>query len=608
MGFSVLIQNHTQSIHKDILSTGAMLASSVFIRRVIMNFTKYDFIFQFFIIFSLSVTVQASDYYVNNTYSKANDANPGTQELPLTTISAAAAKARAGDAIWIFSGTYRETIYLPRGGSDSQHLISIRAMPKATVKIKGSDLVTHWAHHSGSIWKRPEWKENSQQVFVDEEPLKQLGKNCPFNAQEYEGKPKLNVVGKGLADMTPGSFWYDQASKALYICLPDSSDPNTRMIEASVRDWIIPPGPSDKEYGFIELHNLMFSHSNQTSKGNDMGLVNVWGRSWVVSGCSFTYGDFSGLHICGEGHKIVNNIANHNGGVGISINGSDEAHNWKSYSTRTPQNILLEGNETSFNNYRRFNRSWHGGGIKAVPSCNAVEISRHKALSNYGPGIWFDGWCRNISINRCIVKNNDGSGIFYEISDKAIISNNLVVGNSKQGIYVSASDEVDVINNTIDKNWAGMVLHGMPRADHPSLKNNRIRNNIISESNMADLVMYTNPANTAGNSSNYNLYYRPDQTARISWSNSSGYNVTYQNLPAFAAATGNETHSLVGDPLWADRAAGEYSLQAGSPAIGSGTLEVTGFGSNDLAGRTRVTVATGGEKQIISMGAYEYNK
>jgi parallel beta-helix repeat protein len=585
-----------------------MPVSLVYFRRIIVDLKRCGFIFQLLILFSLNVTVQASDYYVNNTHSKAHDANPGTQELPLTTIAAAAVKARAGDAIWIFSGTYRETINLPRGGSDSQHPICLRAMPNATVKIKGSDLVTHWVHHSGSIWKRSGWQENSQQVFVDEKPLKQLGKNCPYNDQEYEGKPLLNAVGKGLADMTPGSFWYDQASKVLYICLPDSSDPNARMIEASVRDWIIPPGPSDPKYGFIELHNLMFSHSNQTSKGNDMGLVNVWGRSWVVSGCSFTYGDFGGLHICGEGHKIINNIVNHNGGVGISINGSDEAHQWKSYSPRAPQHILLEGNETSFNNYRRFNRSWHGGGMKAVPSCNAVEVSCQKALSNYGPGIWFDGWCQNISINRCIVKNNDGCGIFYEISDKATISNNLVVGNSKQGIYVSASDEVDVINNTIDKNWAGMVLHGMPRADHPSLRNNRIRNNIMSESTMADLVMYTNPATTAGNSSDYNLYYRPDQTVRISWSNRSGYNVNFLSLLAFAAATGNETHSLVGDPLWVDRSAGEYSLQAGSPAIGSGSSEVTGFGANDLLGRARVTVPPGGKQQVISMGAYEYNK
>jgi parallel beta-helix repeat protein len=608
MSFRVFLPIYTLIIRSEILSNGAMPASAAFYRRIIMNRKRWGFLFQFIILFFLNVTVQASDYYVNNTHSKANDANPGTQELPWTTISAAAVKARAGDTIWIFSGTYRETIHLPRGGSDSQHPISIRAMPNAKVKIKGSDLVTQWVHHSGSIWKRSGWQENSQQVFVDEKPLKQLGKNCPFNNQEFEGKPKLSAVGKGLADMSPGSFWYDQASKTLYISPPDGSDPNTRMIEASVRDWIIPPGPSDKDYGFIELHHLMFSHSNQTSKGNEMGLVNVWGRAWVVSGCSFTYGDFAGLHICGEGHKIVNNVVNHNGCVGIGINGSDEAHHWKSYSPRPPQNILLEGNETSFNNYRRFSRSWHGGGIKAVPSCNAVEISRHQALSNYGPGIWFDGWCRNISINRCIVKNNDGSGIFYEISDKATISNNLVVGNSQQGIYVSASDEVDVINNTIDKNWAGLVMHGMPRADHPSLRNNRIRNNIMSESTMADLVMYTNPATTAGNSSDYNLYYRPDQTVRISWTKGSGYDVNYRSLAAFAAATGNETHSLVGDPLWVDRAAGEYSLRAGSPAIGAGTLEVRGFDDHRLPGRTGVAVGLEGKKQVISLGAYEYNK
>jgi len=37
-------------------------------------------------------------------------------------------------------------------------------------------------------------------------------------------------------------------------------------------------------------------------------------------------------------------------------------------------------------------------------------------------------------------------------------------------------------------------------------------------------------------------------------------------------------------------------------------LEVSGFGDHDLPGRTRVTVAPGGKKQVISLGAYEYNK
>ena len=116
-----------------------------------------------------------------------------------------------------------------------------------------------------------------------------------------------------------------------------------------------------------KLHQLNFFHSNQTAHGYTMGIVNIFGNSWTVSDCTFTYGDFSGIHITGKDHRIINNTFNHNGALGISINGSDSAHDWKPFD-HAPQNIQLEGNETSFNNYRLFNQFWSGGGIKAIPS------------------------------------------------------------------------------------------------------------------------------------------------------------------------------------------------------------------------------------------------
>jgi parallel beta-helix repeat protein len=302
-------------------------------------------------------------------------------------------------------------------------------------------------------------------------------------------------------------------------------------------------------------------------------MVNVWGKSWNIKDCTFNYGDFAGIAVTGEDHKITNCRFNHNGNVGISLNGSDERHRWAPIPDRESQNILLEGNETNFNNYRNFELGWQHGGIKAATSCKGITISHHKALFNQGAGIWVDGFCRDVHIRRSEISSNL-FGIAIEISDNVVVSWSLVTKSRYHGIYVAASDGVAVTNNTLDENGFGIVLHGMPRADHQTMRNNKVMNNIIGESRTVDLVVYHHPSATSGNIADYNLYYNSGKNGvKIAWTADSNYKVNYTDLKLFEKDTGNETHSLVADPLWKDRVAGDYSLKPASPAIRAGKLE-----------------------------------
>jgi parallel beta-helix repeat protein len=246
-------------------------------------------------------------------------------------------------------------------------------------------------------------------------------------------------VGKGLRDLRAGSFHYDPSSKALFAWLPDGSDPNRHTMEASVLDFLIPPVSRD----FIVLEGLNLSHSNVTSRGILLGMANVWGKSWVIRGCTFNQADLSGIALTGEGHRIEGCTFNNNGNVGISITGSGEKHRWGPVPDRVPQNIVLDGNETSFNNYRNFELSFQHGGIKGAVSCRAIRVSRHKALSNNGAGIWFALHCRSVIVRDSVVSNNL-VGIGIESSDDGVVAGNLVTGNRYQGIYVAASSDVTV--------------------------------------------------------------------------------------------------------------------------------------------------------------------
>jgi Right handed beta helix region len=484
----------------------------------------------------------ARDLHVDAASVAASDANAGTPGRPLKTISAGVAKAMPGDTVWVQSGTYRESIHFPRSGEGPDRPIRIVAARGAEVVIKGSDVVTGWMPAGGGIWTKTGWAVNSQQVFADGKPLQQIGATSPFNTESWGGQVILPPVGRGLSDMTPGSFFYDAASATLHVRLADDGDPNAHAIEASVRDVVIPSGPAS----FVELRELRFSHSNTTAIPSMQGIVNIAGRSWVVANCAFTYGDFAGLNVAGEGHRIEGSTASHNGNTGISIQGSDAAHGWAPYDGRPPQQIVLEGNETSDNNYRRFYPNYQAGGLKASNSCNGVRISRHVARGNAGTAVWFDLGCRDAVVEDSTFQDNR-RGVEYETSDRAVIARNVITGSAEHGIYVSASSEVSVVENTLDGNGFGIVLHGEPRAEHPALAGNDVRRNVVRSSGKADLVVYVGPG-AAGNTSDYNRFERRDGRVRISWTRTERYDVTHDDLRTFSDETGQERHSSTGDP------------------------------------------------------------
>ena len=86
-----------------------------------------------------------------------SDSAPGTQGEPLATITRAMALAWPGDAVWLHSGTYRETIRPQRSGSATAP-ITIAAWVSggatSAVTISAYDpVLAIWSRHAGSVWK-----------------------------------------------------------------------------------------------------------------------------------------------------------------------------------------------------------------------------------------------------------------------------------------------------------------------------------------------------------------------------------------------------------------------------------------------------------------------
>ncbi|MBV9469053.1 MAG: right-handed parallel beta-helix repeat-containing protein, partial [Abitibacteriaceae bacterium] len=526
--------------------------------------------------------VAARTVYVS---TSGDDTSVGTVEKPLHTVGKALKSASAGDTITIGAGTYREApILMTHSGSATQP-ITIQGAPRAEVVLKGSQVVTSWQDAGQGLWRVADWKINSQQLFCDGKPLQQIGVQNPWHTKKlWADKVCLPPVGKDVKDVVPGSFFYDGTQKLLFCMLPDKSDPNQHLMEASVQPCVMDGG----DQSYVTLRHLSLMHCNGTAEGGTSGVLKVAGSGWRIEDCTLSYSDFAGISMAGDNHIVRDCKIINNGDSGIGLNGSDAAHNFRRYRERPPQNIVFEDLTVTGNNYRHFYDQWHAGGMKIIPAVRGITIRRCNVSDNEGAGIWFDGDLGSNVIEDNLVANNY-TGIFYEISEPsegdpfcAIIRNNRVVGSRNQGIYISASRGVRVQNNTCYKNRWDIVLHGMQRKDYGydmQLRDNVITDNILY-GRITDLVMFLGP-NSANNMADGNFYAdvkddnsEPSVSKGVGFSaTTSDYSVTHQDLGKLFQEHGFEQHGQSGDPLWVNPAALDFRLRPGSPAQGKGWQE-----------------------------------
>jgi len=527
----------------------------------------------------------STSYYVSTSGNNAYNGLSVTS--PFKTIQKAMESAVAGDTVYIRSGTYREEVNAWKYAGSSGKFITVTGYNGEIPIMKGSDVVTGWTNYSGNIWRKTGWTVNSQQVFVDynngapTESLQQIGMpNSMYSTAEYP-KP----VGSGLSSMVPGSFYYDAGGHNLYVWLADGSDPNGHYMEASTRARLF-----QMSQPYIYLKGLAFRHSNTSAFVKQGSAVEMTSNS-VVDRCDIQSMDFGGV---GMGYQqynaqLINSVVSNNGAVGVNAPSS--------YNFRVA-GVTLKGN-----NYRNFYQFWHAGGLKgASQAYGTVEFS--EVANTNGSGIWFD---YANSGNQIVIRNNyihdNGpvdSAIFLEVTKNAQVYNNVIANNLRRGIYVSASDNNNVYNNTIYGTgvFAGIEVNGMPRSG-ATLTNNKVYNNIISHgSSKYDLLIASpNGSTIANNVSNYNTFYRPAGGVQLFQGSmftdlTTWKNTTKQDLNSMNTNPGYTTSSTA-------TGAGKFNLASNSPMIDKGTT--LSMVNQDFAKVPRPSASA------YDIGAYEFS-
>lgn len=221
---------------------------------------------------------------------------------------------------------------------------------------------------------------------------------------------------------------------------------------------------------YLEIRNFGPGAGN-----NDEGVVNHdAGRNWTIEYNYVHSNDGAGVFL-GSDTKVRYNCLKDNGQYGFS-----------SYHPDGVTNVLLAHNEITGNNQDNWEALRDGcgctGGGKFWDTRGAV-VSNNWVHHNKGTGLWADHNNAEFLFENNYIEQNDGIGLFYEVSYNFMIRNNTFLRNAlvdgkdrsdrgdpfpSAAIYISESGgdsragsqyvQSEITGNLFEDNWDGIAL------------------------------------------------------------------------------------------------------------------------------------------------------
>jgi hypothetical protein len=165
-----------------------------------------------------ALSLPAATYYVDATNGNdswsglAGSFVSGTTGPWKTLAKVQGSSFAAGDQILLKRGErWRESLNFPSSGSAGNPIVIGDYGTGALPIIDGSEIVTGWTLHSGSVYYKAGWGFNSLAVFENDKHL----------------------MRGASSSLSAGHYWYDSAMNRLYIRLTDSAHPATKTIQVT---------------------------------------------------------------------------------------------------------------------------------------------------------------------------------------------------------------------------------------------------------------------------------------------------------------------------------------------------------------------------------------
>ncbi len=571
------------------------------------------------------VPTTGSVYFVSTTGSDSADGRSLT--TPFRSLGRALAVAKAGPkpaSVVLRGGTYEEGA--AAAGSAGAYAIDfpvvIQPHRAEKVWLKGSVRVTGWTADGTDRWRHTGWTTRFCQRPLDggsdrfcKHPALTNPAYPMAGAQDmvFRNGHALRQVAT-VDEVRPGTFFADHATGSLYI----GDSPTGATVEASHHDlalhivgWGTGTGGSGtviRGLGFKHYASEQQTGSYSTERPPKGGVVIIANASDTrFENNTITQSAATALTAVKAYRAVIrDNLLAVNGYVGANITG-------------TSGGLTFDGNRVFGNNTEGLHDNAMGGaaesaaGVK-VTSTAPLTVRDNTFDANDGRGFWCDIDCADAIITRNIARANTRDGIFFEISQRAIIASNVLTGNALAGLSIGGADGVQIYNNTLYGNrsnhtgelsGAELSVFDLQRRDCPlagcaerwRTRNITIRNNLTAGSKATRLFNASSgvrepaarvPADTFITAMDHNGYHRtlttggaPTPATFAGWlhprpaADGGPFHVNHTTLASLQAFTAADDHGLAFDqavdPFFVNAAGGDFSLKAGSPARGSGS-------------------------------------
>lgn len=294
--------------------------------------------------------------------------------------------------------------------------------------LTGAQVLDQW-ERDGSTWVIGGQSQSfSDAPFLSGHICRADPTDCVFEDVFLNDKPLDHVAS--LSEVGPGKVFFDKDADRIYL----GEDPLGQEVEATTLTIAI---ESDADAVTVRGATV--------EKVGWMG-IRALGDGWTIAQNEIRYSHSTGLRVVGDGHTVRRNFVHHNGNAGIvATNGKD---------------LLFEKNEIARNNYVGFGMKAipiHEGGAKFLLVSDVV-IRDNYSHHNDGDGWWFDANNVDILVEDNIFSQNTRFGLFYEVSWRAVIRNNIFRRNGTDpdwhgsGVRVSTSSDVEIFNNLFELN------------------------------------------------------------------------------------------------------------------------------------------------------------
>jgi parallel beta-helix repeat protein len=220
------------------------------------------------------------------------------------------------------------------------------------------------------------------------------------------------------------------------------------------------------------------------------GSVYVSGSGWLVEDNEIHGSGGAGVSVRDDqgpavGNVFRNNRIHHNHQLGVAVTGS--------------VGTVLDGNEIAYNNWLgEYNWGWEAGASKFWETQNLV-VRGNWSHHNTGPGLWADTDNVGTVYENNVVEDNEGPGIFHEVSGSAVIRNNVIRRNGFDwqawlwgaGILIAASDSVEIYGNRLEGNYNGISLVEQDRENGHVVAGVHVSNNTLVDTGLSGAVTDT---------------------------------------------------------------------------------------------------------------------